>query len=81
MAEFISKNYPQFSDIKIEHFDGLDPGTVLVKVLEFINDPAHADYRWINSHVDYFAPSNITAPVGSNPEQAMWVEITLVYTE
>ena len=70
--------YPQFSDIRVAHFDGLNPVTVLEDVLKFIDD--HPTFRWIDSHVDYFQPPCVRTPVCKSPEESMWVEVTLIYT-
>ena len=73
---------PKFKDIRIAHFDGFTPGTILIEVQEFLDNPVHEDYQLIKTHVDYFHPGD-TCPVpqGSDPENCMWVEVTIVYVE
>jgi hypothetical protein len=78
---YLSLMYPQFADIKVAHFDGFNPDEILQRVLEFLNDPAHANYRYIDSHVDYFHPKHIPMPDTDDPEGCFWVEVTIIYTE
>lgn len=70
----------KFKDLKIVHFDGYGPINILSQVLEFINDPVHADYTYINSHVDYFHPT-IKKCLSDDPEDDLWVEVSILYTE
>ena len=74
---YIPMQYPQFSDIRVAHFDGLNPAAVLADVLAFID--ANPTHRFINTHVDYFHPK-LAHTCTDDPESQMWVEVTLIYT-
>jgi hypothetical protein len=77
---YIKTNYPEFKDIRVETWDGFNPGVVLQQVLDFLQDPAHATYRLIDTHVDYFHTR--VPPVSSDePEGDIWVEVSIIYTE
>ena len=75
---YTKQMYPQFSDIRLKHFDGLNPEKILAQVFEFID--ANPTYRWIDSQVDYFYP-RLAHACTDDPETEMWVEVTLIYTE
>ena len=79
MSKFKSETYPRFQDIQIIHFDGYDPGKTLVKVLEFFNDPAHAEYRLLDTHINYLLPIDPKHPSYDDPECGFWVEVTIIY--
>jgi hypothetical protein len=71
-------NYPEFKDIKIFNVPGEDLLQVQQVLIDFITDPAHANYRWIESFVFYL---NQKHRGGSPPLNNKWVAATIIYTE
>ena len=70
---------PRFKNLRVFHCDGFDPDMVLQKVNDFLAHPDHKNFKYINSHVDYFRPN--TPQFQSEPEKDFWVEVTILYQE
>jgi hypothetical protein len=76
--------FVDFSAIKVAHFDGFDPKSVLERVLNFFSDPANSKYKLIQSHVGYFQPNQLPPWLrldSGDIESSYWVEVSIIYTE
>ena len=77
---FKKKNYPEFRDIKIAHFDGYNQVKCFESMLQFLTDPVHAKYRLLHHCVNYVKPP-VVRPDSDDPKKNVWVELTIMYAE
>ena len=69
--------YPQFSDIRIYNVPGRDPATIQQMIVDFITDPAHSSYRWIDFCVNYLS----WASDGRQTHPGdLWTSVAIIYT-
>ena len=81
---YVKANYPQFSDIKLWHRHGWNSELIFKELGQFINDPANADLRYIDSFIHYLDGAkiaNLSTCQCIDPNQNTWVEVAVLYTE
>lgn len=72
------RNYPQFKDIHIFNVPGNNPLEIQQAIIDFLTDPAHVNYRFIDSHVNYFSWS--CDRLNAIPAD-LWTSVAIIYTE
>lgn len=72
--------YPKFSDIHIWNYPTSDLMDMQAAITDFVTDPAHADYRWIDGWVRYETAGPTLNVVRGIPT-SIWGAATIIYTE
>jgi len=72
--------YPEFSDIRIWNYPTANLIDLQEAIVEFITDPAHATYRWIDAWVKYETAGPSLNVIHGLPT-SIWGAATIIYTE
>jgi hypothetical protein len=77
---YIEQNYPEFQDIKIWNFPTGNLEELQDAIVDFVTDPAHINYRWIDGWVRYETAGPSLNVINGLPT-SIWASATIIYTE